>query len=131
MGTNGAAAMLYGTREFIGPENEWGRLIFECGPVLGFLLCMFRLFLTIAIGVSAFKALRRGNALPALIFAACGLLIFNGQWGVPASLGFAIFGGGLTLAACEEPPDDDEDEEIEVEHDEHDSAKPNAADVMG
>jgi hypothetical protein len=130
IGTNGAAAMLHGTREFIGPENEWGRLIFECGPILGFLLCMFRLFLTIAVGQRAYYALRHGNALPALLFAASGLLVFNGQWGVPASLGFAIFGAGLTLAACEEPADEHHDhDEHEDDHDHHKSDEHNAADV--
>jgi hypothetical protein len=79
LGTNAAAAMLHGEREFLGPESEWGRLIWECGPVLGFLLCLFRTLLTFFVGWRAFVALRRGNVLPPLLFAACGLLIFNGQ----------------------------------------------------
>jgi hypothetical protein len=112
--TNAAAAMLHGGRDFYGPEDEWGRLIFECGPVFGLLLCIFRIALTIAVARRVYAAFHQGNILPVLIFAAVGLLILNGQWGVPTTLGFAIFGAGLTLAACEEPVWDDESE-----HDEH------------
>jgi hypothetical protein len=115
LGTNAAAGLLTGDREFLGAEDEWGRLIFESGPIFGTLLCLFRAALTVAIGWSAFTAFRRGQMLPILIFAACGLTILNGQWGVPTTLGFAIFGAGLTLAACVEPEYDDEDEE---EHEE-------------
>jgi len=45
------------------------------------------------------------------------LLILNGQWGVgPTILGFAVLGGGLTLAACEEPEEEDQEEEEEAEN---------------
>jgi hypothetical protein len=120
MGTNAAAGLLYGKREFLGAEVEWGRLIFECGPILGVLLCVFRTLLTFAVARRALEAFYRGNILPPLIFSAVGLLILNGQWGVPNTLGFAIFGAGLTLAACEDPPEsedefDGEDEFIEEE----------------
>jgi hypothetical protein len=114
LGTNAAAGMLRGDREFIGPEDEWQRLVWECGPIFGSLLCIFRIALTVAVARRAFEAFRHGNILPVLILAACGLLLLNGQWGVPTSLGFAIFGAGLTLAACEEPVEDEEHE-----HEEH------------
>jgi hypothetical protein len=120
MGTNAAAGLLRGDRGFNNPdeegrrpEAEWGRLIYEGGPVFGLLLCIFRVVLTVAIARHAFEALRRDNILPMLIFAASGLLVLNGQWGVATTLGFAIFGGGLTLAACEEPPEEDEDDDEE------------------
>jgi hypothetical protein len=115
LGTNGGSGLLRGDREFIGPEDEWGRLIFECGPVFGLLLILFRTALAATLAKRAYDAFRHGNLLPMLIFAGCGLLILNGQWGVPTTLGFAVFGGGLTLAACEEPAGEDEDEH---DHDE-------------
>ena len=118
IGTNAGAALLHGDREFIGPEDEWGRLFFECGSVFGLLLCLFRLVLTVAVARYAFNALRRDNVLPLLIFAACGLLILNGQWGVPTTLGFAIFGAGLTLAAGVEPPEEEEESDDEEQHEE-------------
>ncbi|MCE0522891.1 MAG: hypothetical protein LV480_08260 [Methylacidiphilales bacterium] len=114
--TNAAASLLHGEREFIGPEDEWGRLIYECGPIFGILLCIFRIALTVAIARRAYEAFHRDNILPILIFAACGLLVLNGQWGVPTTLGFAIFGAGLTLAACE---DEEEEEHGDEEHDAH------------
>jgi hypothetical protein len=124
--------MLLGDREFIGPEDEWGRLIFECGPIFGVLLCIFRIALTVAIARRAFEAFHHGNILPILIFAACGLLILNGQWGVPTTLGFAIFGAGLTLAACVEPPEEDEhDHDEHHDHAEDESDHSTAADAMG
>jgi hypothetical protein len=133
IGTNAAAGMLLGQRAFIGPEDEWGRLFFECGSVCGLMLCIFRIALTLAIAKSAYDALRRDNLLPILLFAACGLLILNGQWGVPTTLGFAIFGGGLTLAACVEPPEDEEEDDHDENHDhaEGESDHAAAADSIG
>jgi len=117
IGTNAAAGMLRGQREFIGPEAEWGRLFYECGSVFGSLLCIFRILLTFVIAKAAYDALFRDNTLPMLIFASAGLLVLNGQWGVPTTLGFAIFGGGLALAACVEPPEDEDyDDEEHHEH---------------
>jgi len=114
LGTNAAAGMLRGEREFIGPEDEWGRLFFECGPVFGLILCLFRLALTLTIGKSAYDAFRDGNILPVLIFAAIAISDLNGQWGVPTSLGFAIFGSGLALAACVMPSEEHEHEGEEL-----------------
>ena len=121
IGTNAAAGMLKGDREFIGPEDEWGRLFFECGPIFGLLLVIFRVSLTLAVAKAAYDALKRDNMLPMLIFAGCGVSILNGQWGVPTSLGFAIIGAGLALSACNEPEEDEDeyDEEHDGEEDEH------------
>ncbi len=114
LGTNAAAGLLLGERAFLGAEDEWGRLIFECGPIFGLVLILYRVALGLAIAKRAYDALmKNNNMLPALIFSACGLLVVNGQWGVPTSLGFAIFGAGLTLAACEEP---EEEEEFDENH---------------
>ena len=129
LGTNAAAAMLLGDREFIGPEDEWGRLIWECGPIFGILLCIFRIALTVAVARRAYEAFHRGNILPMLIFTACGLLVLNGQWGVPTALGFAIFGAGLTLAACVEPLCDDEYDEHH-DHAEEESDHSTTADTL-
>jgi len=127
LGTNAAAGLFQTDDVLYWPEAEWDRLIFECGPIFGFLLCIFRLALTLAVAKRAYDAYRRDNILPILIFASCGLLILNGQWGVPTILGFAIFGAGLTMAACEEPPEDDEDEEeYDEEHEEESAPSPSS-----
>ena len=116
-GTNAASGMLRGDREFIGPEDEWGRLFFESGPIFGLLLVLLRVALTLTVAKTAYDALKQDNTLPILLFAGCGVSILNGQWGVPTSLGFAIVGAGFVLAACVDP--DDEDDEYEDEDDEH------------
>jgi len=139
MGTNAAAGMLRGDRKFEDPgtpgsrpEEEWGRVIWECGPIFGLFICIFRIALTFAIARRAFEALQRDNILPMLIFSACGLLVLSGQWGVPTSLGFAIFGAGLTLAACVEPPEEDEyDHEEHHDDAEGESDHSTAADTVG
>jgi len=117
LGTNAAAGLMNSKSELDWPEDEWGRLIFECGPVFGLFLCLFRTALAFAVGRRAFGAFRDGNVLPILIFAACGFLILNGQWGVPTNLGFAIFGAGLTLAACVESPEEEEEEDQDDQED--------------
>jgi hypothetical protein len=126
-GTNGAAALFdFSTInvDFPWVENEWERLVAECGPVLGILLCVFRIALTYHVGRMAFRAFRHDNILPALLFSACGVNILNGQWGGPTPLGFAVFGAGLTLAACHEPDEfwdesfdelDDREDQLEDE----------------
>jgi len=117
LGLGTTAALSLSPNDLYWPENEWDRLIFECGPIFGFLLIAFRIALTLAVAKRAFEAYRRDNILPLLLFAFCGLLILNGQWGVgPTILGFAVLGGGLTLAACEEPEEEDQEEEEEAEN---------------
>jgi len=131
LGTNAAAGMLTGEREFLGAEDEWGRIVFESGPIFGFLIIVFRVALTLAVGKQAYDALRDDNVLPILIFASCGLLMLNGQWGVPATLGFVIFGGGLTLAACVDPPEEEEHEDGEqTDHAEDEPDHSTAADSL-
>ncbi len=88
-GTNGAAALFSASSDLPWPESEWARLVFERGAILGLLQCAFRVALTYAIGMAAFRAYRRDNILPLLLFAAVGQLVLNGQWGGPTPLGFA------------------------------------------
>ena len=98
-GSNVGAKMLTGEATFLMGESEWEKAIMEMGPLLGLGFIVLRICLVIYIFRYAFGALNSGNALPLLIFAACFPLILNGQWGPPMILGFAILGGGLTLAA--------------------------------
>lgn len=129
-GTNAGAAMVSADLDW--PEDEWPRLFFESGPIFGLLLCIFRVALTVAVAKRAFEAFRRDNILPILIFSSCGLLILNGQWGVPTTLGFAVFGAGLTLAACVEPAEwEEEDEEHEDGEAEDESDHSSASDTVG
>ncbi len=123
-GTNAAAGLFHSSMDLYWPEMEWDRLIFECGPVFGLALCIFRAALFLVVGKAAFDACRRDNTLPLLLFSSCGLLLLNGQWGVPTTLGFGIFIGGLTLAACNVPEDlEDEEHEYDEEMDETDHSQ--------
>lgn len=99
VGSNVGAKLLTGTPTFLMGESEWEKAILELGPFLGLGFIALRIGLVVFILRFAISALGRGNALPLLIFSACFLLILNGQWGPPTILGFAMLGGGLSLAA--------------------------------
>jgi len=88
-------------------ESEWGRLLYDNGVVLGTLLVAYRVGLTLAVMLAAIRGWRRGS-LEGLVIASSGvLLLLNGQWGQPTSLGSAIICGGLTLAASSLRPQAD------------------------
>src|SRR5581483_4333513 len=99
VGTNGGSAFLMGHSSFLLTENEWIRIIFENGPVLGWAFLLWRVALTFYIGVRAFRALKLGNALPLFIFSAGAFALLNAPLGQPTSAGFAVVFGGLCLAA--------------------------------
>lgn len=98
-GTQGGAQLLLGDRGFSGGEGEWWRLLYELGTILGTLFIVMRFWLTVKLGLCGWRMLATANPLPWLFFLACGFLVLNGQWGQPTSLGFAIMGAGLTIAA--------------------------------
>ena len=100
MGTNAAAGLLFGRQAFLLAEGEWARVVLEMGAVLGFSYIGLRLLLVVKIGRSAFARLETLDTLPILLFSATGLLLLNGQFGQPMTLGFAVFGSGLCLAAA-------------------------------
>ena len=103
LGTNAGSALRTGKAEFLLAEGEWARVILESGPLLGFAFIALRLGIVIHLALASLRQLRTGNTLPLLIFGACSLGLMNGQFGPPTSLGFAVFGGGLCLAACRVP----------------------------
>jgi hypothetical protein len=103
MGTNAAAGLLFGERGFLLAEGEWERVVRESGPILGFCYIGLRLAILIYLCRSALEALNRENPLPMLFFCAAFPEVLNGQFGVPTSLGFAVFSAGLCLAAANLP----------------------------
>ena len=86
---------------FGGAESEWGRLLYDNGIALGTLLIGYRVALAGAIALAAFRAWRNRSAMSLVFAAACFLPILNGQWGQTTTLGAAMIGGGLTLAAAQ------------------------------
>ena len=99
VGTSGGAAFLMGQSTFLLSENEWTRIIFESGPILGLAFLLWRAALTGYLGFVSLRALTRAEILPLLLFSAGFLIILNGQLGQPTSLGFAVVLNGLCLAS--------------------------------
>ncbi|HEX2853327.1 MAG TPA: hypothetical protein VHO24_08820 [Opitutaceae bacterium] len=105
VGSNVGSRLLYGTMGFVLAEEEWGKVILELGPILGFAFILFRTWLSIHLGLEAWRAARHDhNTLPLLIWAALVFAIFQGQWAPPTVLGFAVIGGGLILGAINPVP---------------------------
>lgn len=102
VGTNVAAGLSSGSRGFRLAEGEWPRVMLESGPVVGSAYLLLRFGYLGVVLAGAFRAVARGRPLPVLLAAAGGLLMFNGQFGQPTALGFAVFVCGLALAATRE-----------------------------
>jgi hypothetical protein len=81
-------------------EGEWGRLLYDNGLILGTMFIAYRAALAFSLAAVAFRAFRKKSPLSLLFASACFMIVFNGQWGQPTTLGFAALGGGLTLAAA-------------------------------
>jgi hypothetical protein len=99
VGTNAGAGLLGAAGNFLLAENEWPRIIRESGPVLGGLFLLWRTILVFVLGRDALRQGAAGRILPVVLFGACAVNLFNGQFGVPTVLGFAALGGGLLLTA--------------------------------
>ena len=99
IGTNGGAKFLTGRAMFLLTEGEWGRVVLESGPILGFAYLLWRTLLTAKLGLLSFRKLARGEIFPIMLFAAGFVPLLNGQLGQPTNLGFAVFVCGLCLAS--------------------------------
>ena len=99
MGTNAGAMLLTGADGFLISEEEWGRLIGELGPLLGISIILIRISLTLKMGLIAFRKLNSGDLLPWMLLSFGVLLIPEGQWSQPTSLGFSTLIGGLIIAS--------------------------------
>jgi hypothetical protein len=99
VGTSGGATLLGSQSTFLLSENEWTRIIFESGPILGLVFLLWRSAFAGYLGVVSLRALTRGEILPLILFGAGFLTILNGQLGQPTSLGFAVVLNGLCLAS--------------------------------
>lgn len=105
MGTNVASSLLStsGDRGFLIAEEEWARLIGEMGLLLGLAVILIRLGLMAKITLASYRQLAQGQFL-AWLLVSFGLLVLpQGQWAQPTSLGFSTLLGGLMLAALRPP----------------------------
>lgn len=100
MGTNMGAQLLVGDRtNFLISEGEWGRIIGEMGILLGLLFIATRLVFISNLALSSYKTLRSGDTLPWQLLSFGLIIILQGQWGQPTTLGFSTLIGGLILAS--------------------------------
>jgi hypothetical protein len=99
VGTNVGARLLTGELGFLLAEGEWARVVLELGPFLAIPYLLIRASICKYIYTCAAQSARIGNALPMLLFGSCGLLMFSGQFSQTSTLGFAVIGAGLSLAA--------------------------------
>jgi hypothetical protein len=65
-------------------------------------LVIYRATLVCFIVLTGLGAWRRRHPASLVFAAACGLNVLNGQWGQATTLGAAVIGGGLALAAAQD-----------------------------
>lgn len=107
LGTNVGARLATGTIQYLVAEGEWGRILGESGIVAGLAYLVWRMGVALQLLAASIRAGRTGHPLPLLLLSCAGILMINGQFGQTTTLGFAVLGMGLTLAALKgEPPAD-------------------------
>ena len=99
LGTNVGSKLTTGQTTFLISEGEWGRLIGEMGPILGLTVIFIRLAFTWQLCIASFHSMRNGKLLPWLLVSYGLLIIPQGQWAQPTSLGFSTLLGGLIIAS--------------------------------
>jgi hypothetical protein len=90
-------------------------VILESGPLLGLAYLALRVAIAGWLFFLGLRSAQTGQPLSLLLSGACSLLWINGQFGQPTTLGFAVFGAGLALAALRVPESDEASEELAVE----------------
>lgn len=108
VGTNVGARLLSGRFGFLLAEGEWARVVLEVGPLLAAPYLLLRLLICFKLYSVAANSAKDGNALPMLLFGCCALLITSGQFSQTSTLGFAVLGAGLCLAAANVGKGDDD-----------------------
>lgn len=111
MGTNVGSMLLTGGRTFLISEGEWGRVLGEQGPVLGLGVIVIRLVLSAQLSWAAFQRALRGDTLAWVLLSFTLILLPQGQWAQPTSLGFSTLLSGLCMAALLHPEQKSDQEE--------------------
>jgi len=99
-GTNVGAQLLTGTHDtFLLSELEWGRIIGELGPIFGLAVILLRVGLTFKLTMASYRKMLMGDLFPWLLASFGLVVIAQGQWAQPTSLGFFVMIGGLLIAS--------------------------------
>ncbi len=102
MGTNAGAKILTGDNsKFLIAEGEWGRVIGEMGLVLGIIVILIRGGVVLELFRKAWDSIRMNNTLPWMLLSFGMIIILQGPWAQPTTLGFGILIGGLIYASIE------------------------------
>ena len=99
MGTNVGAMLLTGKTIFLVSEGEWGRVIGELGILMGLAMIIIRLCFCWKITLACYHKLTQNDLLPWMLLSFGLLIIPQGQWAQPTSLGFSTLIGGLIIAS--------------------------------
>ena len=103
-GSNAGAFLATGDIQFTLAEYDWTRIVLECGPFLGVIVIMTRVFLTILAGVLALRAnTRTGDAAPLILYGFVAPIVFYSQMSNNNSMisfGWYSLGLLLTLVAA-------------------------------
>lgn len=102
LGTNAGANLVnIDIYSYFNGENEWSRVIGECGVLIGWTIIFIRLLIAFNLLIFSYEQMRSesANILPWFLSAAMLLSLPQGQMGVPTNLGFCIFIAGFTFAS--------------------------------
>jgi hypothetical protein len=99
--TNVGSLLITGKKDFLNGqvEVEWGRIVYESGILLGVFFILVRLKICIRLLMKSYRAIKTGNYLPWMLLSFGFLIIGQGQWAQPNTLGFSTLTGGLILAS--------------------------------
>ncbi len=106
--TNAGAKMINASMyRYFNGENEWSRIIGECGLLIGWAIIFIRVMISLELFRYAWQQMRSkvSNLLPWFLSAGMLLSFPQGQMGIPTNLGFCVFITGLTFAALKIPRD--------------------------
>lgn len=99
LGTNVGSKILVGERGFIIDEGEWARIIGELGFFLGIIVIFVRVSLVLKFAKDAYLKVVKGDLLPWMLLSFGFIIVAQGSWAQPTSLGFSTLIGGLILAS--------------------------------
>jgi hypothetical protein len=99
LGSNAAASLLTGRQEFLAGEGEFGRVLFEFGPVFGFAFVIFRIMLAVMIVAKALSRVREHELLAWFLVPSLFPLLALGTLEQPTIQGFTVITLGFSLAA--------------------------------
>jgi hypothetical protein len=99
LGSNAAASLLTGTQKFLAGEGEFGRVLFEFGPLFGFAFMIARFMLSIMILGKALSRVRDHEPLAWFLVPSLFSLLAFGTLEQPTIQGFTVLTVGFSLAA--------------------------------